>query len=209
MPAYPNSKANFVVNAYLAGFDQLVDIEPEDVHNVYSGLRREMIRITQVTEKKLKLAVYAARIYNMIGRDVNENSLSASRLSYFDTYQKVLEQHVDAGEIPEVNKNNPIYKALNAVPTYLRNKLGVQKIALSYVIRQDPGRALGALANRLPHSSDYPSLADELIDYTPHIGAGWQEDNRAVYDIINEIVKDTPQTASIKAFARTGNSRSA
>ena len=68
-------------------------------------------------------------------------------------------------------------KALDLVPSHLRERLGVQNVSLSYVIRDN------ATPNTIPEQA-----MDELIDYTPHTGQEYTEDNAKVFQIMQDMV---------------------
>ena len=50
---------------------------------------------------------------------------------------------------------------------------------------------------------------NELIDYIPHIGAGWDADNALVLQILVELVTNTNHAASVELYLRTRDGRGA
>lgn len=88
---------------------------------------------------------------------------------------------------------------LDALPTVLRSRIGCRGVALSYVIRTEVNvPALTALVANRPYGDTYGSLMEELIARLPHNGIGWEDDNAAVYEILFEMVKDSPMATSLK-----------
>ena len=61
-----------------------------------------------------------------------------------------------------------------------------------------------------PTSAAYNNnIIQEIIDYTPHSGTGWAEDNAAMFQVVSDIVNDIRHVSSIKAFVCTRNSKEA
>ena len=63
-------------------------------------------------------------------------------------------------------------KLLDQMPTHLREILGVSKVALSYVVRDDLTSLvpLPPFQLNLIWSLENSSMMDELVAYTPHTG---------------------------------------
>ena len=122
-----------------------------------------------------------------------------------------MKDHKDPSEgIPKVSKTYSIEKALDTLPTFLRSKIGVRGVALSYVIRElGIPLALEPLGIDVPYSDESGSLMNELIDHTPHDGVGWDEDNATVFAIIQEMVRDVSMASSLKGHQRARNGRAA
>lgn len=147
----------------------------------------------------------------MIGRTVDGTSLSLPRLKHFDQHKKIVKDHKDpTDDTPKVSKTYHISKALDMLPNYLRSKLGVRGVALSYVIRElETPPALEQLHNDVPYAQVSGSLMEELISHTPHNGVGWTEDNAMVFGILQEMVRDAPMASSLKRHQRARDGRGA
>ena len=166
--------------------------------------------ISAIAERRMKQATYVARIYNMINRVIDLNTMSRNRLRLYDDYRRMLEEHEDPERLPEVSKSFGIVKAMDLLPGHLRERLGVRKIPLSYVIRENvlpapvQAQAIGSATG-----PDYNSIADELIMCVPHTGDEYDEDNAKVFQIIQDLVGGTSFESSIKAHQRNRNGRAA
>ena len=79
-------------------------------------------------------AAYAAGIYDMVSRPITQASMRRARLKKFEAH-KLVSQHEDPEKLPVVSKTSGIMKAMDLVPSHLRERLGVRKVSLSYVIR--------------------------------------------------------------------------
>ena len=115
--------------------------------------------IPAICEKRLIAASYTAKIYDMIGRAINADTMSRSRIKKFDTHRLLMEDHEDPEKLQVVSKTFGIVKAMDIVPSHLRDRLGVRKVPLSYVIREtaDTGNAPLPMANQ-PVSTGFTLL---------------------------------------------------
>ena len=166
--------------------------------------------IPAICEKRLVSAAYTAVIYDMIGRTVTQVSLSRTRLKKFDEHKLLISQHEDPEKLPVVSKSFGIMRAMDLVPSHLRERLGVRKVALSYIIRDvvNPPPIPEQAANSAT-SENYISIMDELIDYAPHGDRAYAEDNAKVYQILQDMVSGTSFESSIKTFQRSRDGRGA
>lgn len=159
----------------------------------------------------MKIASYAATIYDLIGRTIDHNSMSSGdRLCMFEHHKKLVEDHEDPEKLPVVSRNFSIIKAMDLVPTHLCDRLGVLKVPLSYVIRayENPAPIEPLRATSI-HSNTYENLMEELIMTTPLTGTSYKEDNTKVFQIIQDMVSRTAFEASIKAHQRSCDGRAA
>lgn len=95
-------------------------------------------KIPAICESRMKDAAFAAKNYSMIGRAITRDSLSAARIQEYKILRDLLKNHKDPDKLPVVSKTYTVTKALDALPGYLREKIGCRGVALSYIIRQDP-----------------------------------------------------------------------
>ena len=212
-----DANANQMIAVGIASFNELVDLNEEDVKNLCKQLRGGVppTPVSFAAEKKLKLSVYAAKLYELVGRTVERPLFLTNRLRYFDSYKEVIDRagDLDRPETPVVSKKMPIDKALDAFPNVLRSILGVRQVPLSYVIRpawpNNQRPALGAVINNRPYSADFDSFQEELIAFCPHDGPGWEEDNATVFQLVSDMVKDSSQASTLQGFKRNRNGRDA
>ena len=197
----------------LENYDTLAELEVDEVKTLIHAARRAdpPIVISAIVEKRCKLACYGSRIYSMIGRIPSQDLLSTDRLKQFELHKRIIDDHKEpSDDLPKVTKSFTIDKALDTLPNILRSRLGVRSVALSYVIREEPNPPpLRTLLENYPYSEVSGSLMNELIEYTPHSGVGWEEDNAIVFGIIQEMVKDVPMASSLKGHQKKRDGRGA
>ena len=171
--------------------------------------------IPAICEKRLISAAYTARIYSMIGRGIDNNSMNRARLKKFDAHKKLIDEHQDPEKLPQVTKTFGIIKAMDLVPGHLRERLGLEKVALSYIIRKEvTPPPLENLVNTAenPNSAtgpSYESIMEELIVHAPHAGVAYKEDNAKVFQILQDMVAGTSFESSIKSHQRARDGRAA
>ena len=143
---------------------------------------------------------YRADIYEMIGHPIDPNSLSTNRLKQLKHHRTTIENHNNPDSIPEVSKSFGIVKAINMFPDFLREKLGVNNVALSYVIREHAVSVVPYyLVSNRPYGTGYTQLMDELIAHATHDGPSLAEDNATVLRLLH--------MWSMKPFQRTRDGR--
>ena len=171
--------------------------------------------IPAICEKRLISAAYTARVYAMIGREINSENMNRARLKKYDAHKKLIDEHEDPERLPQVSKTFGIIKAMDLVPGHLRERLGLEKVALSYVIRNEENPPpIEDLVNtpENPNSAtgpSYDSIMDELIAHAPHTGTAFREDNAKVFQILQDMIAGTSFESSIKSFQRTRDGRAA
>ena len=121
----------------------------------------------------------------------------------------MVENHNDPESLPDISKSYSIMKYLDQLPTHLSDVLGVSKVAISYVIRNDPNppNPLPNLVAAKPWSDGKSSLMEELIEYTPHTGPGFDADNAQLYSLLATHLGNTSAMASITQYQRRRNGR--
>ena len=222
-----NARRDAIRNEGLSMIGDLVEFYEEDIKTLCASVRKPGGTIADpnnpnatipnpghnipaIAEKRLRLACYGANLYHLLNRPITPDSLSRNRLRQFEQHRRTIEEH-DAPEIlPVISKTFGIMKALDLLPTHLRERLGAKKVALEYVIREDEQPApLQALATNRVTSGNYGSLMDELVSRVPHDGSEFTEDNAKVYQVIQDMVAGSSHESSIKAHRRARDGRSA
>ena len=181
-----------------------------DPNNLGRLMNNPGFNIPAICEKRLQLACYGARTYDLIGRDLSQDALSRFRLKLFEQHSKLIEEHEDPVKLPSVDKNFGIVRAMDLLPSHLRDRLGVVKVPLSYVIRSNlrPANLEGLSPNKATGPS-YDTIMEELIECIPLEGEHYTEDNAKVFQIIQDMVTGTSFEASIKAHQRRRDGRAA
>ena len=169
------------------------------------------ISIPAICEQRLALAAYAASIYHSVARPVTSAILNRNRLREFKNHKTMIDNHNEPENLPEITKSYTIMKFLDQFPTHLREMLGVSKVALSYVIREEvePPTPIGALQANKPWSVGLESVMEELIVHTPHEGPTFEADNAQVYNLLASSLAGTSAMTSITRHQRRRDGRSA
>ena len=143
--------------------------------------------IPPICEQRLKTAAYGAKLYDMIGRNnITAELLTKARLREFKNHQEVVENHTEPEALPAISKTFTLAKFLDQFPTYLRELLGTNKVALSYIVREEaiPSTPLPPLISGKPWCNLHTNLMDELVAYAPHHGSAYDDDNARVYTLL-------------------------
>ena len=163
-----NVRVTHVRGLGLDNFERLLDFDREDIKTLCNAARKEAppFQISVVIEKYLKNAVFAAKIYRMIGRTLTREAFTVPRLRKFQALYDSRKSHKDTtSDVTKISKTFKIDKALDSFPTLLRDRLGIRYIPLSYVIRaDDQPKPLSALAPGEIHGVETESIYDELIN---------------------------------------------
>ena len=106
----------------------------------------------------------------------------------------------DIESLPEPIKTFTIMKILYQIPTHLREILGVSKVALSYVVQDNPTSPvpLTPLQPNPIWSLENSSIMDELFAYMPHTVPSYEADNAQVYTLLDKSPAGTNAMNSIK-----------
>ena len=89
-----------------------------------------------------------------------------------------------APEVPKITKTLPIIRWTKAFSDFLHRIIGIRKVPLAYVIREEV--AVEPIANcrrmaNCPHSIKHGLIEEELIAQASHTHPIFREDNQAVY----------------------------
>ena len=95
-------------------------------------------------------------------------------------------------------------------PLYLKTKIGVRGVPLSYVIcEEDTPLALEPLEGDKPYSTLSGSFQNELIAHMPHDGIGYEEDNAEVFSLLLSVLQTSSYVTRLKGYQTTRNGREA
>ena len=148
--------------------------------------------ISVISEKRLIAAAYTANLYDMIGRNITAETMSRSKLKAFDKHRVLIKEHEDPEKMPTVSKTFGIVIAMDLVPSHFRDRLGVRKVPLAYVIRSTVATGDAPLPEAASNkSAGFDNFTDGKIKNTPHSGEGYSEDNAKVFQILQDMVSGT------------------
>ena len=168
--------------------------------------------IPYLCEHRLKLAAYGAKLYAFVGRDtITADMLTKMRLREFRNHQNVVDNHIDPDSLPEISKTFTLAKFLDQFPTYLRDLMGVDKVALSYIVRDNdvPPSSLPPLLTSKPYGAPHTSLMDELVAYAPLSGTSFEADNARVYTLLVKHLAGSAALVSTTRWQSRRNGREA
>ena len=74
--------------------------------------------IPAICEKRMILAAFTAKIYQSIGRNIDQHTMNRARLKKFEAHQLLIEEHNDPEKLPVVSKTMGIVKAMDLVPSH-------------------------------------------------------------------------------------------
>ena len=100
---------------------------------------------------------YSSRRYTLIGRPLDNDSMSWQRIQHFRAYSKLLKEHTDPIDIPSMTKQIRIVQIVDLLDDYFENTLGSCNVPLSYVIR---GQSV------VPNINHFP-LVNDSLPYSP------------------------------------------
>jgi hypothetical protein len=160
---------------------------------------------------RLSIAPKAARFYEDTGRELNSDNMLWSVVKHFDEQFKALmvRKVGDSSYIPpKLTKNFSTHKWLESFVLCLRQKVGVRKCPLEYVVRKVA--AMAAVPPPLlagePHSEVHGgSIKGDMITRMSHAHPLFRMDNGAVFELIEMAVQGTAVAASIAPFCREQN----
>ena len=168
-------------------------------------------QIPIICKQRLNLAAYGETLYSSIGRVIDTANLTRSRLREFKRHKEMVTNHKKPEAMNELSKTFTIAKFLDQFPTYLRDLLGTNNVALSYVIRTtaEVPTTLPALTALKTWSAPHTNMMDDLISYTPHDGPSFGSDNARVYTLLSSTLSGTSVMASINRYQSIRNGREA
>ncbi len=215
--ADPAGRRLAIQNEGLKNLEDLLEFDKEGIKSLCASVRKpggqivdpsnagQMItnpgfNIPAICKKCLQLACFAAKTYNLIGRSLSQDALNRDRLKIFEQHYKLVTEHKDPDKMPGIDKTFGIIKAMDLLPSHLRDRLGIQQVPLSYVIRENEIPApVNNLGPNVATGPSYNSIAEELIHCEPLSGDQYSEDNAKVFQILQDLVNGTSFESSLKA----------
>jgi hypothetical protein len=121
-----------------------------------------------------------------------------------------LNLHTQPSDLPKINEKDMV-KTFNSIDAYLRTYLGEMKIPLQYVTREHPEVTPSAADPSVNHAT----IDMEMITRAPHeVAPGvihpiYVADNHKVWEIMEEIVRDSNGWTWMKSHSRCRDGREA
>jgi hypothetical protein len=166
---------------------------------------------------RLKVAMKAAKYYEMVSRPLTPQNMSWSPcLKDFAEHWDALTQRKENEDpqVPKITKTLQVMQWAEAFSDFLHRKVGIRSIPLAYVTRPEIAVAEPAppLAENRSYSTGddgHGSVEGELIARASHSHAKFRDDNASVYYFVEEATRGTTYSGSIAPFQRKRDGRGA
>ena len=112
-------------------------------------------------------------------------------------------------DVPKLGKNTTVAKWDNTFKVHAAQVYGSRKSTLEYLLRTNVAVAAPhpGLMKNCPHSEAAGSIQGEMTLRLSHTHPLYRNDNKALYEILEEALRGTTYEASIKSFRRANNGR--
>ena len=189
--------------------------DPRDPNNPAVYIQNPGCPISQITERRLTLAVFAAHYYASIGRPIDNQSMTWARIQNFATYITIRANYLAPAEPSAHLAGTSFATTIEIVENHLARTLGSTKLPLAYVIR--PVQIVQPIAfhplnnfDTLPYASlQFAGFNEELIARIPHTTPEFETDNSMVFSILLNIFGKTKYVSSMQPFRARHNGRAA
>lgn len=210
-----NERPNTIMAEGLDSWQSFVDTDEETIKDLCREIRRDPdnnVTIPAIAVKRIQIAVYAAKYYELVGRQIDASTMAWDRIRNFIDLKAIEDEYSAPDPIAQVSKKLTIMKWVELLEEHLRKVRGVRKIPLSYLIRTahvaTPTTAFPA-GHLMPFGTEYESFHDEMIECASHTHSTYKSDNETLFHILNTALADTEYAASIKRHIRTKDGRGA
>ena len=92
------------------------------------------VNFSSIVEARLAIAIRSAKYYEDLGRPIEPNVMEWSRIKHIKSVIQIQYNWINPYPLPEFSCAMYIMKFLELIHNNLRNKLGIMKIPLSYVV---------------------------------------------------------------------------
>jgi hypothetical protein len=202
----------------ISSVQDLEEFESEDFKQLVSNLRSPTgdgpFVLGAKSLKRLKVAAKAVRYYTAIGRELSAGNMHYTNvLKNFDMQWNALVQRNDddAPSTPKITRSLKVPRWSESFRDFLHRVNGVRNAPLAYVIRQEVEVEPVAppLMARQPYSTVHGSMEDELIARLSHGSPVFRDDNKAVYNYLEEATRGTTYHSTVQTYQRSKSGRSA
>ena len=218
--------------------DELKDLDDDEVETLLKLLRRPGgtvvnpnaanpgqpahitapgISVSMRAATHLKLAVFYCRHMKIISRPIRPADITCTSIKTFKALREEEEASKDPTKTPTLDKKN-WSKTLEAVQEWIGGHLGITKVPLSYVVREE--------VDYPPHPTDpafgqpdspYSSHQEEMVarapirsrSIVPVFIAEYQIDNKSVWELLCGLCREKDCWTHIKPFAKKKDGRGA
>ena len=170
-------------------------------------------RLPAESANRLRVMSSLVKYYRIVGRDLTAAIVQWNTVGrhFKEAWASHVKDPKDSPEVPKVSGRLSVMQWSTSFKVFLSGVLGKRQAPLLYVIRAEvdvPAVPPPLAANR-PYSNVYGSIAEEMIARTSHDHILFSDDNKLVYQFIEQAVRGTSYAASIKPFERRFDGRGA
>ena len=166
------------------------------------------------SQKRLVEASAMVRFYDTISRELTPANMRYEPIiRNFGQQWKSLQDRKDGEKpkVPELTRELGVLRWSEAFSDYLDRAIGVRCAPLSYVTRTDavPVGDIPPLADRVPHSEKFGSIAMDLKFLASHEHPLFMDDSELVYFALETALRGTQYAASLKPYQKKKDGRGA
>ena len=171
-------------------------------------------QLSAKSQRRLIFASHLLQYYAIMGRPVVVSMMQYTTIGKdFETQWNVLiaRKRRDVPSTPFITKNFGIIKWLEFFKDHFTQVIGERNIPLSYLIRENDVAAVivPPLAANKSYSTEHGSVEEELVARATYHDTLYREDNKSLYHMLEEGVRNTPCASSLKPFMRGKDGREA
>ena len=125
------------------------------------GGNEEGVPIPAAAITRIQVACFAATYCEMVGRDINAQSMAWTRIKQFKDLITINDEYSEPEALKAPIKNSKIVEWTESLEEYLRSIQGVRRVPLSYLIRErvEPAQIEAYPNNHtFPYSPSYTSF---------------------------------------------------
>ena len=214
------------VNAQgLTTFRSLENLKDKDIDKVVEGIRKPGGTIPNpragepgqqatipnpgtefgfIPTLRLKMLRHYCAYMTNVQRIIVTAEATLDRLDQLWDLKEAIDDEDDKLIAPEPITNTDDFRTTKEdIDNYLRRKRGANDCPLSYIVRDNVNVPMFDLGFGIP------TYDDEMILRAPHIGAVYQQDNAAVWQIMRQVTHGGPAWNWVSTYQRTMDGRSA
>lgn len=174
----------------------------------------EPYQYSPLSRSRLEVALEGVHYYQMIGRPITPGNMDWQVLELFQIEWEAIEElkkDKSDGTAPKLTKGMAVPKYLHALEVYLEGIMGIRKIPLSYVIRQNPTPQVPAppLLEGHPYSQEHGSVMGEMVARASHQHPLFRHDDGKVFEIVDTGTRGSHVNAAVQPWRKARKGASA
>ena len=121
--ANDNTRPEAIMAEGLDSWQSFVDTDEETVKDLCREIRRDPdnnITIPAKAVRRIQIAVYAAKYYDLVGRQINANTMAWDRIRHFSDLKAIEDEYSSPEQIATVTKKLNIMKWVELLEEHVR-----------------------------------------------------------------------------------------